>query len=161
MKREILLIALTSTLFFSGCLQTDKKMVTIDGQKVSARFFQSQSVKSNDSAKTKELKNLLLNKKFYRAYADGNKYSHFFSSYGAQKSANLDDSGKESSISFEDFRIKDYHISIDYYKTVECDYMGSSNNVITLKCDSEGSKSTWKLAKTLQDAKSNLSTIDN
>ena len=161
MKRELFLIALTSTLFFSGCLQTDKKMVTIDGQKVSARFFKSQAIKDSDSNKTKELKRLLLDKKFYRVYADGNKYSHFFSSYGAQKSANVDDSGKEGSISFEEFTIKDYHISIDYYKTVECDYIGNSNGIITLKCESANGKSTWKLAKTLQDAKSNLSTIDN
>ena len=161
MKVKLLsIITLTSAVLFTGCLETDKKMVTIDGQKVSARFFKSQSVKSNDSQKTKELKNLLLDKKLYRAYADGNKYSHYFSSYGAQKSANLDDSGKESSISFEEFTIKDYHITIDYYKTVECDYIGNSNNIITLKCQSGNNKSTWRLAKTLQEAKDNLSTND-
>jgi len=159
MKKELIIIGVCAILF-SGCIQTDKKMVAIDGVSVESRFFDSQAIKSSDSAKTKELKNLLLDKKFYRVYADGNKYSHYFSHYGAQKSATIEN-GKEKDISFEQFRIKDYHITIDYYNRVECDYVGSSNNIITLKCQSGNAKSTWKLARDLDSAQNNLSTYDN
>ncbi len=159
MKKSYILIV-SSFILFTGCIETDKKVVSIDGSSVESRFFDSQAINSNDSAKTKELKELLLDKKFYRVYADGNRYSHYFSHYGAQKSATIKN-GKEVDITFEQFSIKDYHITIDYYNRVECDYLGNSNNIITLKCQSGNAISTWKLARDLDSAQNNLSTYDN
>jgi len=150
---------LSSLLFaFAGCdLANNQKMVNIDGQEVDKRFFNSQAISDSDSQKTKEFKRLLLNKKFYRVYPYAYKpyiteFSNYFDESGAQKSANIID-GKEQDITFEQFKIQDYHITIEYYDKIECDLQGVDNDIITLKC----SDGTWKLAPSLEKAKQNMS----
>ena len=159
MSNYIKYFILSSLLFtFEGCdLVNNQKMINIDGQEIDKRFFSSQKVVSSDSQETKEFKNLLLNKKFYRVYPYEYKpytteFSNYFDASGAQKSANIVD-GKEKDITFEQFKIVNHHITIEYYDKIECDLQGVDNDIITLKC----SDGTWKLAPTLEKAKQNMS----
>ncbi len=148
-------------IFFSGCELSNQKLTKIDGFEVDKRFFDTQAIKSTDSEETKEFKRMLLNKKFYRVYpyiVNGqqttSQFSNYFSDIGAQKSANIDDNGKEYDVTFEQFKIVGHHIRIEYYNPIECDLQGKDENgVITLKC----TDGTWKLAPSLKLAKENMS----
>ncbi len=152
---------LLSIVMYEGCdLASNQEFVTIDGVELDKRFYDSQAIDSNDSDKTKELKNLLLNKKLYRVYPypyepNVTKFSNYFDKSGAQKSANIINN-KEQDISFEQFVIKDYHISIEYYKTIECDFVGVEDDIITLKC----TDGTWNFAPTLEKAEYKMSSCD-
>jgi len=148
-------------IFFSGCELNNQKLTQIDGYEVDKRFFESQAIKASDSPETKEFKRMLLNKKFYRVYpytVNGqyttSQFSNYFSDIGAQKSANIDENGKEYDVTFEQFKINGHHIHIEYYNPIDCDLQGKDENgVITLKC----SDGTWKLAPSLELAKENMS----